>query len=52
MKTPDSENPIFYIYEYSRFLFTYRKSGRGTVIDDVVMGNSSINSAPATTKIF
>lgn len=52
MKTPDSEKPIFYIYEYFRFLFTYRKSGRGTGIDKVVLGSPAINSAPATTKRF
>lgn len=52
MKNPDSERTIFYIYEYSRFLFTYKKSGRGTRIDEVVLRAHAINSAPATTKRF
>lgn len=39
-----------YIDEYSRFLFIYRKRGRGTGIDKVVL--RTINSATATTKRF
>lgn len=50
MKIPGSEKTIFYIYEYPRFLFTYRKHGRGTEIDKVVL--RTINSAMATTGRF